>query len=621
MKANPIPPDQSSWGRFNELDERNRATLRDLLEAAAKGGASQTPLDAKLGDFYAACVDEAKVEALGTTALKPELDRIAALETPAGLPALLAGLHASGVGALFDFGAEQDFKDTTQVIAQADQGGLGLPERDYYFKDDAKSVETRKQYVDHVTKMFTLLGDAPPAAAAHAKTVMGIETALAKASLTVTQRRDPQLLYHKMTLAELQKLSPSFDWNAYIVATGAPRFESLNVLVPDFVKAVEEQLKSVSLADWRTYLRWHAVHAAAPFLSSAFVNAHFDFYGKTLRGQKEIRARWKRCVEYADDALGEALGQKFVEKTFGSEGKERMNRMVTALEQALEADIGELPWMTDATKKKALGKLAAIRRKIGYPDKWRDYGAYQVARGDFAGNMRRASAFESKRQLDKIGKPVDRGEWGMTPPTVNAYYNPLMNDINFPAGILQPPFFEGAMDDAVNFGAIGAVIGHEMTHGFDDAGRQFAADGTLSDWWTEQDAKAFEERAQCFVDEYGAFTAVDDVKLNGKLTLGENTADNGGLRIAYRALMQTLANGERPPRDGFTPGQRFFLAWGQIWCSNRTDEAERLRAQTDPHSPGRYRVNGVVSNVPEFQQAFACPASAPMVRQKPCRVW
>jgi endothelin-converting enzyme/putative endopeptidase len=620
-KANPIPGDQSSWGRFNELAERNRVTLREILDEAAKGGASQAPFDRKLGDFYGSCMDEAKVEALGASALKPQLDGIAALKSKAELPAALAGLHRAGVEAVFAFGAEQDFKDTTQVIAQADQGGLGLPERDYYFKDDAKSVEIRKQYVDHVAKMFTLLGDKPEAASAHARTVMGIESTLAKASLTAVQRRDPQLLYHKMTVAELQKLSPSFDWNAYVVATGAPRVESLNVVVPEFVKALEQQLESVSLADWQSYLRWHAARAAAPFLSTPFVNAGFEFYGRTLRGQKQLQPRWKRCVEYADNALGEAVGQKFVEKTFGADGKERMNAMVTALEQALDADIKGLPWMTDATKTQALGKLDAIRRKIGYPDKWRDYSSYQVAPGDFAGNVRRANAFETKRQLDKIGKPVDRGEWGMTPPTVNAYYNPLMNDINFPAGILQPPFFERGMDDAVNFGAIGSVIGHEMTHGFDDEGRQFAADGTLNDWWSEADAKAFEERAQCIAEQYSGFTAVDDVKLNGKLTLGENTADNGGVRIAYMALLQTLANAQQQPRDGFTPEQRFFLAWGQIWCTNRTPEAERLRAQTDPHSPGRYRVNGVVSSMPEFQQAFACPAGAAMVRERPCRVW
>jgi endothelin-converting enzyme/putative endopeptidase len=621
LRANPVPSDQSSWGRFNELAERNRNTLKELLERAAAGGPSRLAVDQKVGDFYASCMDQPAVDRRGLAAIEPELDRISGLRSTAELPELLASLHSLGVGALFTFSSVQDFKDTTSVIADADQGGLGLPERDYYFKDDAKSVDLRREYVAHVEKMLTLLGETPEAAAAGASNVMEIETALAKASLDVVQRRDPANLYHKMSRKELASLCPRFDWERYLKATQAPLIENLNVEVPDFVKALDQQLETVPLDDWKTYLRWHVALAAAPFLSSPFVDENFAFYGKTLTGARELRPRWKRCVDHVDDLLGEALGQRYVEATFGAEGKERMSRMVVALGKALDQDLRELPWMTEATKKQAFGKLEAIANKIGYPDNWRDYSSVEIVRDDLAGNVRRASAFEIGRQLGKIGRPVDRGEWAMTPPTVNAYYNPLMNDINFPAGILQPPFFDRKMDDAVNLGAIGSVIGHEITHGFDDEGRQFAADGTLNDWWTETDAKEFEKRAQCFVDQYASYVAVDDVKVNGKLTLGENTADNGGVRIAYMALMQTLSEEQKKPIDGFTPEQRFFLGWGQIWCTNRTPEAERLRAQTDPHSPSRYRVNGVVSNMPEFQKAFTCRPGASMVRESACRVW
>jgi endothelin-converting enzyme/putative endopeptidase len=622
LRANPIPADQSSWGRFNELAERNRRTLKEILEKAASGGPSRAPFEQKIGDFYASCMDEPAIETLGIAALKPELDRIAALKAKSELPELVAHIHATGVAALFSFGSTQDFKDPQSVIGDADQGGLGLPERDYYFREDAKSVELRKQYVAHVQKMLELLGETSERAALGAESVMDIETALAKASLDVVARRDPKNLYHKMTLMDLASLSPSFNWARYIAATGAPTIESLNVDVPDFFKGLEDQLKTVDLEDWKTYLRWHVVHDAAPALPSPFVAENFAFYGKTLTGAQELRPRWKRCVDFTDGALGDALGQKYVEETFGAEGKARMSKMVLALEKAFHQDLSEVAWMTEATRRQALGKLSAIANRIGYPDHWRDYSSVQIARADFLGNMDRAATFETKRQLAKIGKPVDRAEWDMTPPTVNAYYNPLMNDINFPAGILQPPFFDRKMDDAVNFGAIGSVIGHEMTHGFDDQGRQFAADGSLSDWWTEGDAKEFEERADCLVQQYGSYVAVDDVKLDGKLTLGENAADNGGVRIAYMAFMQTLVDAASQPKiDGFSPEQRFFLGWGQIWCANRTPEIERLLAQSDPHSPSRFRVNGVLSNMPEFRAAYGCSPGAPMVRENACRVW
>jgi putative endopeptidase len=622
VKANPVPPDQSSWGRFNELAERNRETLKEILEKAAGGGAGRTPDEQRIGDFYGSCMDEAAANKLGVAAIRSELDRVAALSSKDGLGDLIAGLHDVGVGGLFNFGSDQDFKDPNSVIASFDQGGLGLPERDYYFKDDPKSVKLREEYVAHVQRMLELLGETPAAAAADARTVMEIETALAKVSLGKVARRDPKNLDHKMTVKELESLDPSFAWGRYLKGRQAPPVESLNVAVPDFVKGMEEEIKSVGLDHWKAYLRWHVVNDAAPLLSAPFVDEDFAFYERTLKGTREQKARWKRCAQLTDDLLGEALGRKYVEETFGAEGKARMTRMVTALEKALGEDIEELPWMTEATRTRALGKLEAIANKIGYPDKWRDYSSVEIARDDLMGNVRRAAAFEQKRQLDKIGKPLDRGEWFMTPPTVNAYYNPQMNDINFPAGVLQPPFFDRQMDDAVNFGAIGSGIGHEMTHGFDDQGRQFAADGSLSDWWTEADAKEFDKRAACIVDQYGGYTAVDDVKLNGKLTLGENIADSGGARIAYMALMQTLSDAAKAEKiDGLTPQQRFFVGWGQIWCSNITPERARLLAQVDPHSPGRYRANGVVSNMPEFREAFACKADAPMVRHDACRVW
>jgi putative endopeptidase len=621
MKKNPIPPDQAIWGRLSELAERNREILRQILEKAAVENSKRDATEQKIGDFYASCMDEKGIDAKGFAPIEPELKRIAALADRKALVDEIVRLHQWGVNALFNFGSGQDFKDSSQVIAQADQGGLGLPDRDYYFKEDPKSVELRKQYVAHVGKMFELLGIPATEAAAKARTVMDVETGLAKGSLDVVSRRDPAKIYHKMSAQELAGLSPAFSWPRYFAEVGAPPIHSLNVAVPDFFKQMQTLIESRPLDDWKTYLTWHLVHSAAPLLPAPFVNANFEFYGRTLTGAKELRPRWKRCVTYTDGDLGEALGREFVERTFGAQGKERTLKMVQALEQALGNDIRQLDWMTPETRQKALDKLHAITNKIGYPDKWRDYSSVAIVRGDALGNDQRATEFEFKRQLNKIGKPVDRTEWEMTPPTVNAYYDPLMNNINFPAGILQPPFFDNRMDDAVNFGAIGAVIGHELTHGFDDEGRQFDANGNLRDWWTPQDATEFKKRAACFVNEYSGFTAVDDVKLNGELTLGENTADNGGLRIAYMALMSVLAAHPEQNIDGFSPAQRLFLSWGQVWCQNATPEALRLQASVNPHSPGRERVNGVVQNMPEFEKAFSCKAGQPMVRQPVCRVW
>ena len=620
MKANPVPADQARWGRFNELDERNKAILRGILEQAAAGGAKRRTDDRKIGDYYASCIDEAAIERTGIAALKPQLDRIARMRNVAELPKVLSQLHKEGVGAVFSFDSGQDYQDATQVIAQADQGGLGLPDRDYYVKSDAKSVELRRDYVAHVQRMLKLTGEAPADATADASTVLEIETALAQASMELAQRREPDKVYHRLTTAELQALTPRFAWNKYFTAVGTPKIKALNVVTTDFFKGVDAMLGSVPVEKWRAYLRWHVVHAAAPLLSKAVVDENFAFYGKRLTGAVENRPRWKRCVEYTDGDLGFVLGKAFVNQAFGAEGKERTLKMVKALEQALGQDIDGVEWMTPETRKQARVKLAQIANKIGFPDKWRDYSKLKIARGDAFGNSQRANIFEFDRRIAKIGKPVDRGEWDMTPPTVNAYYDPQKNDINFPAGILQLPFYANDVDDALNFGGIGAVIGHELTHGFDDEGGQFDGSGNLKNWWTDADLKAFQERGACIAAQYGNYLAIDDVKLNGKLTEGENIADNGGVRVALMALQNEI---DKQPTaiDGFTPEQRFFLSFGQIWCQNTRPEESRRRAVTDPHSPGRYRVNGVLQNTPEFLKTFGCKADAPMASKNICRVW
>src|SRR6478609_42303 len=622
IKNNPIPADHPIWSRFGELAERNRAVLRTILENAAKA-TNRSANEQKIGDYYASCVDEDSINKKGIAVLKPEFDRIAGLKDKAGLPALLAHVHGEGIDALFNFYSGADFKNAKEVIAQADQGGLSLPDRDYYLKDDPKSVELRKAFSAHVANTFKLLGDAPDKATAEAKTVMDIETALAKGSMDRVERREPEKIYHKISQQDWQALSPSFSFARYLSDLGTPTFTSLNVASPDFFKAFDAELKTVTLDDLKTYLRWHLVRSQVQALPKAFVDENFNFYEKTLQGTKELQARWKRCVAAADGDLGEALGQVFVEKYYPPEAKDRTLKMVNQLEAALHQDISDLPWMSEVTKKQALVKLAAIQNKIGYPSKWRDYTALKIVRGDALGNSLRANAFEVHRQLAKIGKPLDKQEWQMTPPTVNAYYDPTENGINFPAGILQPPAYDFQADDALNFGGMGAVIGHELTHGFDDQGALFDAEGNLHDWWTPEDQKAFKERTQCIVNEYDQFVAVDDVHVRGKLTLGENTADNGGLRIANMALMKSLADAAKEPEkiDGYTPEQRLFIGWGQIWCQNQTDQMARLLALNNEHSPGQYRANGVVENMPEFQKAWGCKAGQPMVRANACHVW
>jgi putative endopeptidase len=621
LKNNPIPADQPEWGRFNELHEHNQLVLRGILEKTSADNAGRSSNDQKIGDYYYSCMDESGINGKGITPLQPTLDRINGLNNKNQLPELMGYLHTSGVNALFAFGSEPDAKDSMMEIAGTDQGGLGLPDRDYYLKTDDKSVEMRKAYVAHITKMFELMGESPDKAAADAATVLKLETALATASMDRVERRDPNKTYHKMTVTELQNLSPAFTWNDYFATLKGPSFTSLDVSVPEFVKGMNQMIATSNLDDLKTYLRWQAVHTTAPALPVAFVNENFNFYGKTLTGSTELRPRWKRCVQFTDGDLGEALGKAYVAEEFPPASKAAMLKMVNELEAALKTDITELSWMTPETKKQALDKLAHITNKIGYPDKWRDYSMLTIVRGDALGNSLRANEFEFKRQLNKIGKPVDRSEWGMTPPTVNAYYNGQMNNINFPAGILQPPFYDPKVDDAVNYGAIGAVIGHELTHGFDDEGSQFDADGNLRNWWTAKDREQFDKLEACFVNEYDGFIAVDDVHLRGKLTLGENTADNGGLRIAHMALLDVLTTTPEKPTDGYTPDQRFFVGWAQVWCESDRPEFARMLAQVNEHSPGKYRVNGVVGNMPEFQKAYSCKPDAPMVRKPMCKTW
>ena len=621
IQQNPVPGDRPGWGRFDDLFHNNEALLHDILEKAAADRPGRTAVEQKIGDYYAACMDEKLVESRGLEPLRPDLERIAALKDKRSLPALVADLQGVDIDVLFGFGVIQDFKDSNRAIATTAQGGMGLPSRDYYLQEDPQSVEIRKQYLAYLQKVLELLGDSPEKAAAGARTVLQLETDLAKGALSPVEMRDPNKLDHMMTVAELQAFTPSFDWKTFLTKIGLPEIKELNVMMPEFMKQMDGRLAAVPLGDWKTYLRTRLATDLADVLPAPFVNAEFAFFGGVLSGTQEIRPRWKRCIEATDEDLGEALGQKYVEVAFGEENRRRMDELVKALIRALDRDIRDLDWMGDATEKEALTKLARISTKIGYPKTWRDYSSLRVVRGDALGNWKRAAEFESRRQISKVGRPVDRLEWLVTPPTVNAYYMPPMNDISFPAGILQPPFFDVTLDDAVNFGAIGAVIGHELTHGFDDQGRKFDAEGNLRDWWTPEDSRKFEERVACVDKQYSGYTAVGDVKVNGKLTLGENTADLGGLRIAYMALQDVLGGKKAAPRDGFTSDQRFFLGWAQIWCENNQPEYSRQLALTNPHSPGRYRVNGVVSNMPEFRQAFDCKVGQPMAPQNACRVW
>ena len=625
-KNNPIPADQARWGNFGMLAERNQWLLYKDLEVAAKPGPSRTPLEAKYGDFYASCMNVDAVNQKGAAPLKPSLDRIADLNDKKQLATVLTELERrDGTDALFDFQVQQDEKDSSQQIAGVRQGGLGLPDRSYYIEKSERETKIRGQYVDHMTKMFVLAGDTPEQAAAEAKSVMAIETALAEGSLSRTDLREPANRYHIKTVAELEQMAPAFDWSTYFGKIGIGSFQSLNVAQPGFVEALNKAIDAESLEAWKSYLRWHAIHDAAPWLSDNFVQENYNFYNATLQGAKELQPRWKRCTRLTDLNLGEAVGQDWVKKNFPPAAKENMTKLVAALDKALGEDIQQLPWMGDETKKAAEAKLALYRNKIGYPDKWRDYSKFTVERGDLLGNVNRGGEFELQRNLKKLGKPVDETEWGMTPPTVNAYYEPSMNDINFPAGILQPPFYSLSADAAQNFGGIGMVIGHEMTHGFDDEGSKYDGKGNLREWQTPADRKAFTERTDCEVNEYNNFAPEPGANVNGKLTLGENTADNGGIRIAFLALQNTLAaegkNVDGPKENGFTPAQQFFIQYGQIWCESRRPEYSRMMVKVDPHSPGKFRVDGVVQNFDEFGKAFHCKKGSPMYPENICRVW
>jgi putative endopeptidase len=623
LTKNPVPPAYPSWGRFTELAERNRELLHRILEEAAATKSPAGSNEQKIGDFYASCMDEKQVNAEGAKPLEAEFARMNSVQNVPDLQAEIARLQGMGIRALFQFGSTQDEKNSSEVIGGADQGGLGLPDRDYYTKTDEKSQQLRQQYEQHVSKMLALAGEDENKAASEAKAIVEIETKLAAASLTRVERRDPEKTYHRMNRAELKALTPNWSWEDYFREVGYTNINAVDISAPKFFEVMSQELKDTPLDTWKIYFRWHLLNSSAAYLSESFVDENFNFNGRVLQGTKELLPRWKRCVSATDRQLGEALGEIYVQKHFPPEAKARALDMVNRLIDALHDDLQTLPWMSPATRKEALTKLAAFTRKIGYPDTWRDYSAYTVDRGPYVLNQIRGAQFEFRRDLNKIGKPVDRAEWDMSPPTVNAYYNPQMNEIVFPAGIMQPPFFDPKADDASNYGAIGAVIGHEMTHGFDDEGRKFDAEGNLRDWWTPEDEKNFNERAACVEKQFDNFTVQDDVHENGKLVLGESIADLGGLNLAYRAL-QKAEKGKKPALiGGMTPDQRFFIAYAQIWASHERPEYERLLVNTDPHPLGRFRAVASPSNMPEFAHAFDCKPGDAMDRPAAirCQIW
>lgn len=624
MTKNPIPGAYSVWGRFTQLDEQNVQVLHGILDGLLKKKSFAKANEQKIADFYGSCMNEQKIEAEGIKPLEAELQRIDQISDLLTLEDQIARFHAHRIPAVFGFGAAQDFKDSTTIIAQAVQGGLGLPDRDYYLSDDPKSKATRDEYAKHVARTFELIGDTPERAAAEAATVMKIETKLAENSSTRVQRRKPEANYHPMLKVQLIEMTPDFDWDRYFRGVGLSEIGKVNVGQPDFFKAAGKLLKDTPVDEWKSYLRWHLVNSASNTLSSKFVEETFAFNGKYLQGTTEMLPRWKRCVAGTDRALGEALGQIYVAKTFTPQAKARAQAMVANLIAALQSDLTTLSWMSQETRLKAIAKLNAFVRKIGFPDKWRNYEALQVSRGPFYNNVVSAGKFEVKRNLGKIGKPVDRTEWGMSPPTVNAYYNPQINEIVFPAGILQPPFYDPKADDAFNYGGIGAVIGHEMTHGFDDQGAKFDANGNLVMWWTPDDFKKFSERTDCVVKQFSSFQVEPGLNQKGELVVGESVADLGGLTVAFAAYQKSLEGKPRPKDiNGFTPEQRFFLGWAQVWAQNIRPEAARLRTATDPHPLARFRVNGPLSNMPTFAQAFQCKDGEAMVRppDKRCQIW
>jgi len=625
FKRNPLPPDQASYGRFTELAELNRLHLKQILEETSAPSPSRSANEQKIGDEYASCMDTATVNKLGLKSLQPELRRIAQLKSRKQLPALLAHLHSIGVNAFFGMGSNQDFADSTSVISFYGAGGLGLPERDYYTRTDAKSVEQRQQYAAHIKKIFMLAGEPEAKAAEDAETVLAIETRLAKASLTMTEQRDPQNLNHLTDVLSFSKELTNFSLADYVATAHAPATGKANDMEPKFFAEFNALVADTPIAKIRTYLRWHLLHAyTGTSLPESFDHENWNFYAHILNGAEKQQERWKRCTRRVDQELGEALGQVYVARYFPPEEKQRTLDMTQAIERAMEKDIDSLDWMSAATKNKAKEKLHAVMNKIGYPDKWRDYSSLSIVRGDALGNQMRARQFEVARDLAKIGKPVDKGEWQMTPPTVNAYYDPQMNNVNFPAGYLQAPFFSGKEDDAANYGDMGSTIGHELTHGFDDEGRQFDLAGNLLNWWTKEDEQKFNERADCMVKQYDAIEAVPGVHLNGKLTLGENLADLGGLWLAWLAWLEKAQAAHvdmNSTLDGYTPDQRFWIAYAQQWCTQTRPEQLRTQAQSNPHAPDEYRTNTVLQDLPEFAKSFSCKPSSKMVNPKPCRVW
>jgi putative endopeptidase len=621
MKNNPIPAEYPNWGSFTMLADRNQTVLRGILEDAAKSNAAAGSNQQKIGDFYSSCMDTAAIEAAGVKPLAADFAAIAKVGSAAELQPLIARLQQTGAGYLFRFNATQDLDESSQVIAEINQGGLGLPDRDYYTRTDEKSAQLRKDYQAHIAKMLVLAGDSEEKANAEAKTVLELETALANRSMSRVQMRDPHAVWHKMTLPQLKELAPGWAWEAYFRQRNAPEFSSINVSQPDFFKEANRLLAALPLDDWKVYLRWHLLHASAAELSDRLVQENFNFFGTKLSGTKQLQPRWKRCSQSVNRNLGEALGQVYVEKYFPPEAKAHARVMVMNLIAALKSDIPTLNWMGPDTKKAALDKLEAFQIKIGYPDKWRDYSALTLDKGSYLLNERRAIAFENGRELNKIGKPVDRGEWQMTPPTVNAYYDATMNEIVFPAGILQPPFYDPKADDAVNYGGMGAAIGHEITHGFDDEGSQFDAKGNLREWWTADDRKNFDQRASCVEAQFNGYEVEPGLHENGKLVLGESIADLGGLAISYAAYEKSI-EGKRPPTlGGFTPEQRFFLGWAQVWGANLRPENARLMANSNEHPLPKFRTNGPLSNLEIFAQAFGCKKGDAMVRETVCKIW
>ncbi len=617
-----IPDSEFRWGSFNILAENNREILRGILDKASSTEANKGSDMQLIGDFYYSCMNESAIEAAGADPVKPIFREIDRIKNQGDLQAMIAKLHNMGIPAVFNFGGGTDLKDSEFYIANAGQGGLSMPNRDYYVGGEPSFQETRNKFREYAAKIFMLIGDDEQKARDNAFTVLRMQNRLAYASLRRVDLRNPDNRYKKVSLVEAAEITPNFSWANYMKNRGIAPVESFNIGQPGFFGEIDSIYTSFSIGEWKTYLRWMTINSAAPLLSSDFATANFDFYNKHLQGTKEQQPRWRRCVSMTDNTVGEALGQEYVKQAFKPEAKERMNTLIDNLFSAFRERLDSLEWMTDDTKVQALAKLATFKRKIGYPDKLRGYEGLNIERGSYVGNVIRANELEVKRNIKDIGNPVDRTRWGMTPPTVNAYYSPLLNEIVFPAGILQHPFFDFEADDAINYGAIGAVIGHEITHGFDDQGSRFDADGNFKSWWTEDDRKKFDERAMCISDQFSGYEVQPGLFMDGKLTLGENIADLGGLTVAYDAFLKSLEGKPRPADiDGFTAEQRFFLGWAQVWAVKATKEFEKLQVTTDSHAIARWRVNGPMSNMPQFAKAFGCKGKQPMVRENTCLIW